>query len=52
MIVNIAIVLLITIGVFEAYIFTNTHCEEDFYIAAGTFFIAGFLFISQLGGAW
>lgn len=52
MIVNIAIVLLITIGIFEAYTFTNTNCEEDFYITAGAFYIAGFLFVSQLGGAW
>ncbi len=52
MIVTVAICLLITVGVFEAFIFIETHNEEDFYIVAGSFFIAGFLILTQIGGTW
>lgn len=48
----VTIISFILFGIFETNIFRNTDYEEDFFIALGSFFVAGFLIVMKITGAW
>ena len=50
--IYIAIITFILFGIFETSVFRNTGYEEDFFIALGSFFVAGFLIVMKITGAW
>ena len=50
--IYIAILTFILFGRFETRLFKNTGYEEDFFIALGSYFIAGFLIVMNITGAW